>query len=1193
MAVTREQLIAAFPGLSPRGNLRSYIPGSIGNMFFQQASIAEADILDVYGSPDEFLAKYQEFQDKYFAALETNLGGKRNRILVEHYKKNSIIDLGLLDRQARRDLEGFFKNDVMKLQKLIDRVGLPSIQMPSANLYRGVFKFEVDNRDGILHPVQTILNSINMSFNPEGGTGVSTLSLGSRNILGVKAVQNMWTKMRQHVNAAGVADIQKQMDPFQGLNVGQRVATLDIESTGVSRISQVRSAAVSVMQVNSNGILEAAPSENVHIGFRSPQLHGYNVRNVNGVLSTLNDHILGIEFSSPGAGLNRTFDIGPGGVTFLDEASDVLQKLLDADRLAGHNVHFDITMLTRSMMAQESFGQHDRAGRLIGQLYKRIDDEPDYLVDTLTSARVYLAKQAQDVVDQLGSADARVRSDKYLQTIMAEATQAKVHLGGSATYADVSNIALNTNLFELIEKEGQADELFRLINKGSHVAETDVFLQGYITKFIQEGSLKLRAQYDPKADIDTDLGSFARRQVSKSHAINMSTNMASVEHISQTLFNQIIDETPGQGGIRGVKLQGTLSELGLTVQGISQDTSGILQFHSESNKFVFSTANGITDVRDTDAVRTIKNILTRARQDFETGTTTPQRIVTSTGQTLTGARNAHNDLILTLGRSYGSASRIDELEHIGTVVSGQPVSKQNILDTLGSVYTEFGVPLQKADKVAVGRGTTVPELILSKGIRDFTLTQSKQMAEAFAAIGDRYAGVLDVRSRTVSTALASSTVDVAREAVRAAELSGADPNKIAHAVHADKLAEFGFSYFRSQDKLRIFDVTKSDSLIRSKPMIQQKVLDVVFGTDTPLDVNGNVDITQFSDSQLERLQRLSGATQDQLDALQRLSDTQRKVGFSIVDHETAPIRLNAVWNIGEQLGDADMQLVSESLLDITANEHSMARALGKTIEDVRGDADLQKQIAMAKTLRNPTGKQTVIRNLASFIRERGIVIGYNEGSVAERQIDVLNAAGLLNETDVGMTQRAVVQQSALTDDYMVAGPLIDEDEARIAGKLTEYRTASAVGADGVSEALSSTNKIAAELESDPDLLARVTSRTRNPRIGSEVNHLTTFYAANKKKLAIGALAVAGVGLAINRLKKRKEQNVIEETVEQQPYQDSSTVQQMQKNDNMVYYNGPNVSDPLASAGVVGRLDRMAIGHTRMGNDRYNHLYGES
>jgi len=32
-------------------------------------------------------------------------------------------------------------------------------------------------------------------------------------------------------------------------------------------------------------------------------------------------------------------------------------------------------------------------------------------------------------------------------------------------------------------------------------------------------------------------------------------------------------------------------------------------------------------------------------------------------------------------------------------------------------------------------------------------------------------------------------------------------------------------------------------------------------------------------------------------------------------------------------------------------------------------------------------------------------------------------------------------------------------------------------------------------------------------------------------------------------------------------------------------------DPLVTAGVVGNLDRNKIGHTKMGNNKYNHLYG--
>ena len=34
----------------------------------------------------------------------------------------------------------------------------------------------------------------------------------------------------------------------------------------------------------------------------------------------------------------------------------------------------------------------------------------------------------------------------------------------------------------------------------------------------------------------------------------------------------------------------------------------------------------------------------------------------------------------------------------------------------------------------------------------------------------------------------------------------------------------------------------------------------------------------------------------------------------------------------------------------------------------------------------------------------------------------------------------------------------------------------------------------------------------------------------------------------------------------------------------------STSDPLATAGVVGNLDRRKIGHTNMGPNKYEHLY---
>jgi chromosome segregation ATPase len=65
---------------------------------------------------------------------------------------------------------------------------------------------------------------------------------------------------------------------------------------------------------------------------------------------------------------------------------------------------------------------------------------------------------------------------------------------------------------------------------------------------------------------------------------------------------------------------------------------------------------------------------------------------------------------------------------------------------------------------------------------------------------------------------------------------------------------------------------------------------------------------------------------------------------------------------------------------------------------------------------------------------------------------------------------------------------------------------------------------------------------------------------------------------------------IDEAVEKMPYQSGQQLDPLAEL-KQAYNFAPQRMDPLATAGVVGNLDRNKIGHYQMGTNKYNHLYG--
>jgi hypothetical protein len=95
----------------------------------------------------------------------------------------------------------------------------------------------------------------------------------------------------------------------------------------------------------------------------------------------------------------------------------------------------------------------------------------------------------------------------------------------------------------------------------------------------------------------------------------------------------------------------------------------------------------------------------------------------------------------------------------------------------------------------------------------------------------------------------------------------------------------------------------------------------------------------------------------------------------------------------------------------------------------------------------------------------------------------------------------------------------------------------------------------------------------------------------KPKLAMGAIAVGAASAGYYLAKKNRQNKMYDDPMSQQPYEDSGLVQEANFGIQQDNQQTSARRDPLVTAGVVGNLDRNKIGHTGMGPNKYNHLYG--
>jgi DNA polymerase III epsilon subunit-like protein len=425
----------------------------------------------------------------------------------------------MFNKKTADELYESYVNDVLRIPQLLKKVGAPAVELPSGNLYRSAFKFMVE-QTGPYHPAREVLNSMIINFNPSR-VGMKSINISRSNILTHKTLKRMFEESAQKPSG----------NIFGSLSAGQKIITFDVETTGVFEGSQVRSMSASMMTVDASGKLVAPDSSQTrNLFMASKQLSGMTVSDTNNGLVSMNKFLAQIENDG-----KTSIDMADGGKKFLDEAEKFIQELLSADRLVAHNASFDITKMTETIEAQSAFGSHKGVQSALNQLYRKID-KGNYLVDTLGEARSYLQNQVEQIIQSSTATNVIQKSNQYVTSLYSQEILSTVHKGGSAAYASVENIALNTNLFELIENEGKAAELFKDIQKGSHVAKVDTLLQSYIAKYIHEDKLKISQLAQEPIN---DFGRFARAKIFQSQAITPTTTIADVQHMSDTVFKNV------------------------------------------------------------------------------------------------------------------------------------------------------------------------------------------------------------------------------------------------------------------------------------------------------------------------------------------------------------------------------------------------------------------------------------------------------------------------------------------------------------------------------------------------------------------------------------------------------------------------------------------------------------------------------
>lgn len=292
------------------------------------------------------------------------------------------------------------------------------------------------------------------------------------------------------------------------------------------------------------------------------------------------------------------------GTIFVEDMRDILRRMLSVDINEGHNsLSFDIDKFVQSVTSQRVYAEQSTdAAREVKQLLTEFRNRrtgPDgvrnffFAQDTLDSAKVAMQVERNRIGEQirlsLGEATNLPTNATQRSNVIEEITS---HLLGDFSLSDqlgssrpdsLENLFLNTNFFDLLEKEDPSKlrPIFEALERGGeHTSDVDAILNAYLSEYINTDVLRIRRfptvgqNFDtlsPEAvevlkqrsfDIEERLqrtenirkpgekfsqfAEYMRARIARSGSVTPVTNVADVRGLSSELFDYLSKDQEGR-----------------------------------------------------------------------------------------------------------------------------------------------------------------------------------------------------------------------------------------------------------------------------------------------------------------------------------------------------------------------------------------------------------------------------------------------------------------------------------------------------------------------------------------------------------------------------------------------------------------------------------------------------------------------
>ena len=1116
----------------------------------------------------DIMSQLGELQADYRAAiqeeLELGLSSVEKQRTLSQAMNAPTMNFNLISSfERKRGLQQRFTGifGLEDSESVFQNLGLPSIPVQSGNPRKQTAYMLTPGSE---HPVDILLSG--RAVNIRKGSmpfDSDSISVGYQNIPTVEYMQRL---IEQRKSPFGAIDQALQSGPI-------KFVSLDIETSGVGPYDVARSVAAEVRTVQpgtsvANALAGMSTSADERIGFHmlTPEMDNLVVGRPGGRASErLGRHVAEKEIKS---GVDKIFDLStPAGRQQAAEQYSRLFTTLAQDDvyIVGSNVaDFDIIKLASSASAIPEFaGSKENM-----ELLQKVLDKPvnGKVIDVTQMLRTYLSKQLQETAQSLSGLPPDQMAQKLMSTLLAPETIGKAGaLGEAVRPAGMENVLLATDMLERLSGMQGGDQIIDALASGNHIADTDQFLSLAILREMSSSQLK----FLPQSQRSTDPKIIAARAaISKAGAVVPTTNISDLDTISDHVMNFMIGQNGG-ATLRGARIQAP------TVMGVK----GFIYFDPESGQYQKMITSG-------------PNV----------GTTISQPMQSAENQIRAALQSGQG--VITTGINYSEASQMERTFQLGRIASSispvvtpgavdltSPLQQQAFLDAMVATRKYIGFEYLSDRPTSITRGG---KSLVNMMRGRFDGVSEAAVGQAASAIYRGGAGLafMDPVMRSNFVAMATLTSDLPFTTIDSVSESGETVQRVSRQIVSQITSATDLS------EEQVLSVAKRAGEV-SKQFSEMGIMFTRSQQQTRiLRATGETGKVMLSSKMMNAIMQREGADFFKTIGL-------GKAYFSVVD-DTKEL-VNVVLGSGRMSRDNASKLaesivgVIETNIDSSADDLVKAGLVGSVEE-----AGLLKGIL--RPAAGATGAQMdrvgLVSNLIQELMAGGPVAGYLDGDTARGAKAILARLGASSGNDLIAVQRGFIAEVSEAGDDFLALTMSTSENVLSHMESINPTMAQAARAE-IAGGQYSTFKTALQMaEENPEFREKALGNFAANRVdtglfGSTIGRnriirdekIVDFMRRAKPKVGVAALGVAAFSAGYYLAKRNRKIGLYDEVMHQQPYEQTDQVQQTNYETQAKTQIYSERRDPLVTAGVVGNLDRNKIGHSMMGPNKYDYLYG--